>query len=63
MSLLGAMLGRRVVRDGNVGFEYIFFDCIVERYLRQDNIQILGAQTSPLPLIKDLNPEITDFTI
>jgi hypothetical protein len=63
MSLLGAMLVRRVVRDGKVGLEYIFFDCIVERYSSQDNMQVLGVLTSLLPHIKELYPEITELSI
>jgi hypothetical protein len=63
MSLLGAMLVRRVVRDGKVGLEYVFFDCIVERYSSQDNMQVLGVLTSLLPKIKQLYPEITEISI
>jgi hypothetical protein len=63
MSLLGAMLVRRVVRDGKVGLEYIFFDCIIDKYSSQDNMQVLGVPTSLLPLIKKLYPEINELTV
>jgi hypothetical protein len=44
MSSLGAMLVRHIERDGKVGLEYIVFECIVERYSSQDNIEVLGVR-------------------
>jgi hypothetical protein len=63
VSLRGAMLVRRVERDGKVGLENVFLDCIVERYSSQDNIQVLGVLTSLLPLIKARYPDITEISI
>jgi uncharacterized protein YqfB (UPF0267 family) len=50
------MLVRRVERNGEVGLEYVLFDCIVERHSSQDNMQVLGVLTSLLPLIKAQYP-------
>jgi hypothetical protein len=63
MSLLGKMLVRRVERDSRVGLEYEFFHCIVERYSRQDIMQVLGVMASLLPLIKAQYPGITAISI
>jgi hypothetical protein len=41
MSLLGAVLVSCVERDGKVGLEYVFFDCIVDRQYASNNNIIL----------------------
>jgi hypothetical protein len=64
MSLLGAMLVRKVIRDdGEACLEYHFFDIAVERYSSQDNMQVLGILTSLLPFIKEQFPGIAEITI
>jgi hypothetical protein len=64
VSLLGVVLVRRVGRYGKAGVEYLessFFDCMVQRYSSQDNMQVLGVLTLLLPLMKVQCPNITDI--
>jgi hypothetical protein len=63
MSLLGAVLVSCVERDGKVGLEYVFLDCIVERYSSQDNMQVHGVLTLLLHLIKAQYPDTTEISI
>jgi hypothetical protein len=64
MSLLGAMLVRKVERDdGEPSLEYHFYDIAVDQYSSQDNMQVLGIMTSLLPLIKQDFLDITEISI
>ena len=57
MSLLGAMLVRRVVKkikDKDViGLEYIFYDTIIQNYSSQDNLQVQAIVRTLITKIKD----------
>jgi hypothetical protein len=62
MSLLDAMLVRHVESDDKVGLEYIFFDCIVERYSIKDNMQVLkGSRRSCLISRRSIGKRREDF--
>ena len=63
ISLLGAMLVRKVVRDGNAGFEYVFYDTLVKHYNTQDTTQVSDAFDILVERIKADFPELTDIIV
>lgn len=58
-SFCGINLIRRTKKEGKVGFEFIFFDFIVEGYDEQNQVQVCAITTKAMHVIKQEYPEIT----
>ena len=57
-SFCGVNLVRRVRKGGKLGFEFVFFDFIIEGYDEQNHIQVCAIISKALEIIKKEFPEI-----